>query len=55
MKSEAEEDAVKVAKALLSLAETAGMPDTFLESDRRTQLARRIIKKYAPRSPKGKG
>lgn len=34
---------VALAKAILSLADTAGMPDTYWQTDSRTTLAREVL------------
>lgn len=44
-------DAVAVARALLSLAKSAGMPDSFFATDRRVRRAFAVIERYAPPRP----
>jgi hypothetical protein len=43
---DAKKDAIDAARAILSLAETAGMPASYQQTDRRMQLARSILRKY---------
>lgn len=45
---------VDLANALLSLAETAGMPDTYVATDSRTTLARETLEEAGQRPPRRK-